>query len=91
MVSDIESQIAAGGVSPENPVVVFGYSQSTDAASQIMSQLAADKACPVTMCTSCWSAIFENPNGGFLNTFDFPAGNTRPSPSGRLLRAPDTI
>jgi hypothetical protein len=41
MVSDIEGQIAAGGVTPENPVVVFGYSQSSDAASLTMSQLQA--------------------------------------------------
>src|SRR5271163_5166200 len=39
MVSDIENQIAAGGVNPENPVAVFGYSQSSDAASLIMKQL----------------------------------------------------
>ncbi len=58
MVSDIESQIAAGGVTPENPVVVFGYSQSTDAASLTMSS-SPNKACPVTMCTSCWSAILK--------------------------------
>jgi len=41
MVSDIENQIAAGGVNPENPVAVFGYSQSSDAASLIMQQLQA--------------------------------------------------
>ena len=40
MVSDIEGQIAAGGVSPENPVVVFAYSQGADAASLSMSELA---------------------------------------------------
>ena len=32
MVADIESQIAGGGVSPENPVVVFGYDQSAESA-----------------------------------------------------------
>src|SRR5277367_3081818 len=42
MVSDIESQIAGGGVSPENPVVVFGYSQSSEASSLLMQQLQAD-------------------------------------------------
>lgn len=40
-VSDIESQIAAEGVSPANPVVVFGYSQSSTTASLIMQQLHA--------------------------------------------------
>ena len=44
MVSDIESQIEAGGVSAENPVVVFGYSQSSEAASLLMQQLQPDGA-----------------------------------------------
>ena len=56
MVSDIESQIAGGGVSPENPVVVFGYSQSSEASSLLMRS-SKPTVCPVTMCTSCWSAI----------------------------------
>jgi hypothetical protein len=73
MVSDIES--AAGGVSPENPVVVFGYSQSTDAASQIMSQL-AQQGVPSDDVHFVLVGDLQNPNGGFANTFDFPAGNT---------------
>jgi hypothetical protein len=74
MISDIENQIAAGGVSPENPVVVFGFSQSSDASSLIMSQLAQQGV-------SSDDVHFvlvgdpQNPNGGFLNTFDFPPGN----------------
>src|SRR6201996_5438292 len=75
MVSDIESQIAAGGVSPENPVVVFGYSQSSDAASLIMPQLQA-AGVPSDDVHFVLVADPQNPNGGFLNTFDFPAGNT---------------
>jgi hypothetical protein len=75
MISDIESQIAAGGVSPEDPVVVFGYSQSSDAASQIMSQL-AEKGVPSDDVHFVLVGDPQNPNGGFLNTFDFPAGNT---------------
>jgi hypothetical protein len=75
MVSDIEGQIAAGGVSPENPVVVFGYSQSTDAASLIMSQL-AQQGVPSDDVHFVLVGDLQNPNGGFLNTFDFPAGNT---------------
>ena len=75
MVSDIEGQIAAGGVSAENPVVVFGYSQSSDAASLIMSQLAR-QGVPSDDVHFVLIGDPQNPNGGFDNTFDFPAGNT---------------
>jgi PE-PPE domain len=75
MVSDIESQIAAGGVSPENPVVVFGYSQSSDAASLIMPQLQADGV-PSDDVHFVLVGDTNNPDGGLYNTFDFPAGNT---------------
>lgn len=75
MVSDIEGQIAAGGVSPENPVVVFGYSQSSTAASLIMQQL---QTAGVPSDDVHFVLVGDplNPNGGFGNTFDFPAGNT---------------
>ncbi len=75
MVSDIESQIAAGGVSPENPVVVFGYSQSSDIASLTMSEL-AQQGVPSDDVHFVLVGDLQNPNGGFANTFDFPAGNT---------------
>jgi PE-PPE domain len=74
MVSDIESQIAAGGVSPENPVVIFGYSQSSEASS-LMQQLQADGV-PSDDVHFVLVGDLVNPNGGFMNTFDFPAGNT---------------
>jgi PE-PPE domain len=77
MVSDIENQIAAGGVSPENPVVVFGYSQSSDAASLTMSEL-AQQGVPSDDVHFVLLGDLQNPNGGSLNTFDFPAGNTSP-------------
>jgi PE-PPE domain-containing protein len=75
MISDIESQIAGGGVSPENPVVVFGYSQSADVASLIMPQL-AQRGVPSDDVHFVLVGDPQNPNGGFLDTFDFPAGNT---------------
>jgi hypothetical protein len=75
MVSDIENQIAAGGVSPENPVVVFGYSQSSDAASLTMQQLQA-AGVPSDDVHFVLVGDPQNPNGGNLDTFDFPAGNT---------------
>src|ERR1700744_3657759 len=75
MVSDIESQIAGGGVSAENPVVVFGYSQSSEASSLLMQQLQADGV-PSDDVHFVLVGDPVNPNGGFMNTFDFPAGNT---------------
>ena len=75
MVSDIESQIAAGGVNPENPVVVFGYSQSSEASSLRMPQLQA-AGVPSDDVHFVLVGDPVNPNGGFMNTFDFPAGNT---------------
>jgi hypothetical protein len=75
IVADIEGQIAAGGVSPENPVVVFGYSQSSDAASLAMSEL-AQHGVPSDDVHFVLVGDPQNPDGGFFNTFDFPAGNT---------------
>ncbi|BBX47065.1 PE-PPE domain-containing protein [Mycobacterium cookii] len=75
MVSGIESQIAGGGVSAENPVVVFGYSQSSEASSLLMQQLQADGV-PSDDVHFVLVGDLLNPNGGFMNTFDFPAGNT---------------
>jgi PE-PPE domain len=75
MVADIESQIAGGGVSAENPVVVFGYSQSSEASSLLMQQLDADGV-PSDDVHFVMVGDPDNPDGGFMNTFDFPAGNT---------------
>ena len=77
MVADIESQIAGGGVSPENPVVVFGYDQSAESASLSMQQLQA-AGVPSDDVHFVLLGDRDNPNGGFANTFDFPAGNTSP-------------
>ena len=75
MISDIENQIVGGGVSPENPVVIFGYSQSSEASSLLMQQLQADGV-PSDDVHFVLVGDLVNPNGGFMNTFDFPAGNT---------------
>jgi PE-PPE domain len=75
MVSDIESQIAGGGVNAENPVVVFGYSQSSEASSLLMQQLQADGV-PSDDVHFVLVGDPQSPNGGLVNTFDFPAGNT---------------
>jgi hypothetical protein len=75
MISEIENQIAAGGVSPDNPVVVFGYSQSSDAASLIMQQL-HDDGVPADDLHFVLVGDTNNPGGGGVSLFDFPAGNT---------------
>ncbi|BBX23598.1 hypothetical protein MTER_30090 [Mycolicibacter terrae] len=77
MIAAIEHQIAAGEVSPENPVVVFGYSQSATASSLIMQQL-HDAGVPSDSVHFVLVGDTQNPNGGFYNTFDFPAGNSSP-------------
>jgi PE-PPE domain-containing protein len=75
MISEIENQIAAGGVSPDHPVVVFGYSQSSDAASLIMQQL-HDDGVPADDLHFVLVGDTNNPVGGVVSLFDFPAGNT---------------
>jgi hypothetical protein len=75
MISDIDRQIGGGGVSPEDPVVVFGYSQSSEASSLLMQQLHADGV-PSDDVHFVLLGDLLNPNGGFMNTFDFPVGNT---------------
>lgn len=75
MVSDIQDQIAAGGVTPENPLVVFCYSQSTAVASLVMPQL-RDAGISSDLVHFVFLGDTNNPNGGLLSTFDFPAGNS---------------
>jgi hypothetical protein len=55
--------------------VVFGYSQSSEASSLLMQQLQADGV-PSDDVHFVLVGDPVNPNGGFMNTFDFPAGNT---------------
>ncbi|MEB3023105.1 PE-PPE domain-containing protein [[Mycobacterium] crassicus] len=75
MLSDIEDRIAAGGVSPENPVVVFGYSQSAIVATLIMPQLQA-AGVPSDDVHFVLVGDETNPNGGYESMFDIPPGTT---------------
>ena len=75
MLADIHGQIAAGGVSAENPVVDLSYSQSSVATSLVMPQL-AQQGVPGDDVHFVLLGDLNNPNGGFDTTFDFPAGNT---------------
>lgn len=74
MIADIQHQISdgAGGT---DPVVVFGYSQSSLVASLVMPQL-HDAGVPSDAVHFVLVGDTQNPNGGFGSTFDFPAGNT---------------
>lgn len=87
MIAEIEKQLGRSGVSAANPVVVFGYSQSTTAASAIMQQL-HDAGVPSDDVHFVLVGDTNIPNGGQLNTFDFPAGNTQPYIGGLIPFGP---
>ncbi|MGB3474764.1 MAG: PE-PPE domain-containing protein [Mycobacterium sp.] len=71
----IKAQIAAGGVSHDNPVVVSGYSQSSTIDSLLMSRLAAEGVDPNDVHFVLLGDP-SNPNGGLLERFAVPDGNT---------------
>ncbi|MFL0275980.1 PE-PPE domain-containing protein [Mycobacterium sp. SMC-19] len=71
----IKAQIAAGGVSHDNPVVVSGYSQSSTIDSLLMSRLAAEGVDPNDVHFVLLGDP-SNPNGGLLERFAVPDGNS---------------
>ncbi len=87
MISDIESRIAAGGVSPENPAVVFGYSQSSGAASLIMQQL-HDAGVPSDDVHFVLVGDTQIPTAAFSTRSTFQPVTPRPSP---LLTIPSNL
>ncbi|MCV7257159.1 PE-PPE domain-containing protein [Mycobacterium shimoidei] len=89
MFSNIKDQIDAGGVSPENPVVVFGYSQSSMAASLVMQQL-HDAGVPSGDVHFILVGDTAAPNGSFTTTFDFLPGNPSPFAAFDSASAPPT-
>ncbi|MEB3034114.1 PE-PPE domain-containing protein [[Mycobacterium] nativiensis] len=80
MLDAIKAQIAAGGVSHDNPVVVSGYSQSATIDSLLMSQLADEGVDPNDVHFVLLGNP-SNPNGGMLARFAIPDGNTPEAPS----------
>ena len=74
MLDAIKARIAAGGVSPDNPLVVGGYSQSSSIASLLMSQLAGDGIDPDNVHFVLLGDP-NNPNGGLLERFALPEGS----------------
>ncbi|MGB3335252.1 MAG: PE-PPE domain-containing protein [Mycobacterium sp.] len=73
-------QIVGGHVDAENPVVVFGWSQSAVISSLLMSQL-ADEGVPSDYVHFVLIGDETLPNGGMLSRFDLPAGAHQDIPS----------
>ncbi|MEB3051522.1 PE-PPE domain-containing protein [Mycolicibacter sp. MYC123] len=69
----IMNQIATGNVSADNPVVVFGWSQSAVISAQLMPVLAANGV-PSDYVHFVLVGDESIPNGGSLSMFDLPAG-----------------
>lgn len=69
----ILNQIATGNVDAENPVVVFGYSQSSVISAQLMQELAS-QGVPSDDVHFVLVADESAPNGGSLSSFDIPVG-----------------
>ncbi|ORB02139.1 hypothetical protein BST33_07460 [Mycolicibacter minnesotensis] len=76
----ILDQIAGGGVDADNPVVVFGWSQSAVLSSLIMQRL-ADEDVPSDYVRFVLIGNESLPNGGMLSRFDLPTGTYPELPS----------
>ncbi|QZA06483.1 PE-PPE domain-containing protein [Mycolicibacter heraklionensis] len=70
---EILRQIVGGQVNAENPVVVFGWSQSAVISSLLMQRLADDDV-PSDYVHFVLIGDESLPNGGMLSRFDLPAG-----------------
>lgn len=76
----ILDQIAGGQVDADNPVVVFGWSQSAVISSLLMQQL-ADQGVPSDYVHFVLIGNENLPNGGMLSRFDLPTGTYPELPS----------
>ncbi|MDQ2627991.1 MAG: PE-PPE domain-containing protein [Actinomycetota bacterium] len=76
----ILEQIAGGHVDADNPVVVFGWSQSAVMSAQLMQQL-ADQGVPSDYVHFVLLGDETVPNGGMLARFDLPLGTNPTIPS----------
>ncbi|BBX22530.1 hypothetical protein MTER_19410 [Mycolicibacter terrae] len=72
--------VGGGGVDATNPVVVFGYSQSSALASLAMNTL-AERGVPAEDVHFVLVGDTAAPNGGLLERFDFPLGSNPSIPS----------
>lgn len=76
----IQHQIAGGQVDAANPVVVFGYSQSSALSTFTMQQL-HDQGVPSEDVHFVLVGDTANPNGGMLSAFDIPPGTNATIPN----------
>jgi len=76
----ILEQIAGGQVDADNPVVVFGWSQSSVMSSLLMQRL-ADQGVPSDYLHFVLLGDETVPNGGLLARYDLPAGTHTDIPS----------
>jgi hypothetical protein len=76
----IRGQIAGGQVDAANPVVAFGYSQSSALSSLTMAQL-AEQGVPTDDVRFMLVGDTAAPNGGLLERFDVPLGSHPSIPS----------
>jgi hypothetical protein len=74
VVNAVKSQITGGGVSAENPVVLFGYSQGSDVLADAQPQLALQDV-PGDDVHMVMVGDPSAPNGGLLERFDLPNGS----------------
>ena len=80
LVEAINQQIAGGQVDATNPVVVFGYSQSSALSSLAMTHL-AEQGVPTEDVRFMLVGDTAAPNGGLLERFDLPVGSNPSIPS----------
>jgi len=78
--TDILHQIAGGQVDAANPVVVFGYSQSSVISAQLMQEL-TNQGVPADDVHFVLVADESVPNGGSLSSFDLPVGADPSAPA----------
>ncbi|MBS9534110.1 PE-PPE domain-containing protein [Mycobacterium sp. M1] len=69
LVNAIQARIAEGGISADNPIYVFGYSQSSALSTYAMEQLNA-AGVPLSDVHFVLVGNTANPNGGLLTAFD---------------------
>lgn len=80
LVAAVNQQIAGRQVDAANPVVVFGYSQSSALSSLAMTQL-ADQGVPTGDVHFVLVGDTAAPNGGLLERFDLPVDSNPSIPS----------
>lgn len=76
----IMAQYTSGAISPEHPLAIFGWSQSTVASTMLMSKLAS-QGVPSADLHFILDGDEATPNGGVLERFDLPAGSSPSIPS----------